>query len=531
MIGTNFGPYRIDDKLGQGGMGVVYKAFDTTLQRPVAIKMIQTAHKESTGDGSEARFMREARAASRLTHPAIVTIYHFGVEGDTEYIVMEYVEGKTLRKIIHDEPMPLDQLYDIAIQTAEGLAAAHEANIVHRDMKADNVMVSSKGQVKILDFGLAKLKDPLQPATDDGETIFQTQAGLAVGTASHMSPEQAMGREVDGKSDVFSFGVVLYHMACGKVPFQGPNPTITMARIIEGEVTPLRHHNPNVPEPLEELILRCLQKNRMFRPTSAEVVQTLKALRDSSKVPTGMPAAAAVAAAPSSQASAGRLPTPAPSPAMPAGSPVGAVPVVIVGMQTPQGLQMIPAQGVEVTPTPMPAMAPRPPAPPAVKPRPRALYWPVRSVRSVVSFAFIAYALAFFLLFVGDAEPPSHRVVSTVKGYAQVAALTRPLLNYVHHVLTFNTIYVSKPAPPPDANGDTGTDAGGGKTSKETKRHSAEAKDKAKQDAAAAAATPPLEPTRWDFMAVILGVVVLIARTVVVSPMQSLEDRLRRGAR
>jgi len=489
MIGTNFGPYRIDDKLGQGGMGVVYKAFDTTLQRPVAIKMIQAAHKESVGDGSEARFMREARAASRLQHPAIVTIYHFGVEGDTEYIVMEYVEGKNLRKIIHDEPMPLDQLYDIAIQVADGLAAAHEAHIVHRDMKADNVMVTPKGQVKILDFGLAKLKDPVQPATDDGETMFQTQAGLAVGTASHMSPEQAMGREVDGKSDVFSFGVVLYHMATGKMPFAGPNPTITMARIIEGDVTPARHHNPNIPEALEELIHRCLQKNRMFRPSASEVEQTLKALRDSSKVPTGVPAAAAVAAAPSSVASAGQIVmTPPPGVAM-SGAPVGAVPVVVVGMQMADG-KIVPATapgtGAAVV-TPVPTPVPMPVVHPdsshfevAAKPRPRpsAFYWPVRSTRLAISFVFFFAAFGFLYYFVGEAEPATHRVLSANRFYFWVKSLVGPAVAQAHSMASFNTM------------------AG-----------------------------------RWDFMAFFLAMITLVVRAVIMAPFYNLEDRLRRSPR
>lgn len=437
MIGTTFGPYRIDEKLGQGGMGVVYKAFDTTLQRPVALKMIQIAHQDTAADeASVARFMREARAASRLTHPTIVTIYHFGVEGETQYIVMEYVEGKTLRKLIHDEPMPLDQLYDIAIQVAEGLATAHENNIVHRDMKADNVMVTTKGQVKILDFGLAKLKDPVT-TTEDSETIFQTQAGLAVGTASHMSPEQAMGREVDGKSDVFSFGVVLYHMAAGKVPFAGPNPTITMARILEAEPDPVRRHNPNIPEALEELIHRCLQKNRMFRPSSAELVQTLKALRDTSKVPTGVPAAAAVAATPSSQSGGGRLATPpSPSPAAGTipGAPVGAVPVVVVGVQTPEGIKMMPA-GAVAAPFPEPTPAPRVIRDEGPPPRPSPAYYPVKLLYFVVSWGLIAAALLILLYVTYAAMPQVAREVDKIRFWADLKPVMASLGVQVHKIV------------------------------------------------------------------------------------------------
>ena len=216
------------------------------------------------------------------------------MEGDTEYIVMEFIEGKSLRKLIRDEPMPLHELYLIAIQTAEGLAAAHDANVVHRDLKGDNIMVTSRGQVKILDFGLAKLKDPVEEESDDTATAFQTQAGLAVGTATHMSPEQAMGREVDGKSDVFSFGVVLYHMATGKVPFTGPNAAITMARILDANPTPVREINPLVPEGLADLITRCLQKNRAQRPAAHEITKALRALRD---VHNRVPVVAAMTAA------------------------------------------------------------------------------------------------------------------------------------------------------------------------------------------------------------------------------------------
>jgi predicted Ser/Thr protein kinase len=467
MSGTSIGPYRIDEKLGQGGMGVVYKGFDTTLQRPVAIKTIQASHKESAGKDSEARFMREARAASRLQHPAIVTIYNFGVEGDTQYIAMEYVEGKTLRKIINDEPIPLEQIYDIGIQTAEALAAAHEANVVHRDMKADNIMVTSRGHVKILDFGLAKLKDPVLTA-GEGESIFQTQAGVALGTVTHMSPEQAMGREVDGRSDVFSFGVVLYNMATGQLPFSGPNPTVTIVRIVEHEPTPVRQLNPYIPERLEELIHRCLQKNRINRPTSAEVVQALKDLRDAPKT------ADAVATTPSH-----------PAPAVAPGTP----PVAPRPVAAPQPNSAAPSApaAVMAAPSAVPSAATIPPAtaapsaaqraaPAAAPRRPLAnrAYWVVRSVRLGVSVVFIAATALLVVYFAGSGEPAVRRLLNSWGIYTVVKSLAASRVTQFDQLLPIKTL--------------SGT---------------------------------------WDFGCLILAGLLLVLRAFFVAPLWSLEDRLR----
>jgi len=281
MIGTVFGNYRIDDKLGEGGMGVVYRATDTELGRAVAIKTLLTdPHLDQ--EGLSARFLREAKLASRLQHPCIVTIHHFGVEGNTRYIVMEYVEGKTLKKIIGNEPMPINSLLEIAIQIADGLAMAHEKGVIHRDMKAENVMVTTRGQVKILDFGLAKLNEPeSHVASDDAETVYKTQEGLAIGTVSHMSPEQALGREVSDRSDVFSFGVVLYEMATGKMPFSGSSAQVTLARILDAEPQPVTRLNPDLPPELDVLIRHCLSKNKNYRPSADELVARLKNIQAS----------------------------------------------------------------------------------------------------------------------------------------------------------------------------------------------------------------------------------------------------------
>jgi class 3 adenylate cyclase/predicted Ser/Thr protein kinase len=278
MIGSTFGHYRVDAKLGEGGMGMVYKATDTELDRTVAIKTLLSTEAENDPD-SVGRFMREAKAASRLQHPTIVTIYHFGVEGTTRYIAMEFVEGRTLKKMINGKPMAIAQLCEIAVQVADGLAAAHEKGVVHRDIKAENIMVTTRGQVKILDFGLAKLKEA--PQRVDGKTQYQTQVGVVMGTVSHMAPEQALGTDVDARADIFSFGVVLYEMATGKMPFEAPTPQATLARILNTEPTGVSLLNPSVPPELERIIHECLQKDKTFRPNTQELVMTLKNIRAS----------------------------------------------------------------------------------------------------------------------------------------------------------------------------------------------------------------------------------------------------------
>ena len=215
MIGTTLGNYHIDEKLGAGGMGVVYRATDKQLGRLVAIKTLtlgSTMRREFL-----ARFLREARAESQLQHPCVVVIHQMSIESDPPYIVMEYVEGRTLKEIISGKPLPVNQLCEIAIQVADGLAAAHEKDIIHRDIKSQNIMLTPRGQVKILDFGLAKMKQATKPSATvektmilgevsltpeveekaDAQTIhdFKTTAGTIMGTASNMSPEQAGGRK------------------------------------------------------------------------------------------------------------------------------------------------------------------------------------------------------------------------------------------------------------------------------------------------------------------------------------------------
>lgn len=222
--GGRLGPYEILGVLGRGGMGEVYRAQDTRLGRVVAVKVLPP---ELLRDPERRRrFAQEARAASALNQPNIVTIHDIGSEGGTEFIVMELVQGKTLEDHIGRRPMALTALLRTATQIADALCAAHAAKIIHRDLKPTNIMITDSGLIKILDFGLAKLASPPQPsASDETETFAATaeptEAGAVMGTASYMSPEQAEGKEIDARSDIFSFGAVLYELSTGRRAFQG----------------------------------------------------------------------------------------------------------------------------------------------------------------------------------------------------------------------------------------------------------------------------------------------------------------------
>ncbi|MGH9579701.1 MAG: serine/threonine-protein kinase [Terriglobales bacterium] len=280
MVGTSFGAYRIKDKLGAGGMGVVYLATDTNLDRPVAIKTLLAVN--NANPESVSRFLREAQAASHLQHPAIMTIHHFGVEGDTRFIVMEFVEGRNLKKVIDGQPMELSQQCEIAIQIADGLAAAHERGMIHCDLKAENIMITPRGHAKILDFGLAKLKEPEAVEESNSTVSFgDTTSSTVFGTVSHMSPEQALAIEIDTRTDIFSFGIVLYEMATGKMPFDGPTPQATLARILSQEAVPVSRVSPDVPPELAHLIAQSLQKDRTCRPTAREMHSRLKNIQAS----------------------------------------------------------------------------------------------------------------------------------------------------------------------------------------------------------------------------------------------------------
>jgi len=265
MVGKTVSHYRILEKLGGGGMGVVYKAEDTKLGRTVALKVLPP---ERVADPNrKRRFVQEARAASSLNHPNIITIYDIDEAEGIHFIAMEYVQGKTLDRLTARHGLRLNEALKYAVQMAAALAKAHSAGIVHRDLKPTNVMVTDDGLVKVLDFGLAKLTEPAP--TSEAETVATvgpvTEEGTIVGTVGYMSPEQAEGKPVDARSDIFSFGSVLYEMLTGQRAFQGETKASTMAAILREEPKPLSEAAQGLPHEVERLVKRCLRKDREHR--------------------------------------------------------------------------------------------------------------------------------------------------------------------------------------------------------------------------------------------------------------------------
>src|ERR1700674_4170380 len=278
--GTKLGPYEIQSPLGAGGMGEVYRARDTRLDRSVAIKILSAAF--SADCDRLDRFEQEARSASALNHPNIVTIYEVGQDGSTHYIAMELVEGKTLRELLVSGLLPMQKAIEIAAQVAEGLTKAHEAGITHRDLKPENLMVSHDGFVKILDFGLAKHGSPSGERSDMFSTSMSlTASGLVLGTVGYMSPEQAGGRPLDFRSDQFSFGLVLYEMVTGKRAFRRSTAAETLVAILREQAEPIGAQNRDAPAPLCWAIERCLAKEPDKRYLSTrELARELAAIRD-----------------------------------------------------------------------------------------------------------------------------------------------------------------------------------------------------------------------------------------------------------
>lgn len=261
MIGQIVSHYRIESEIGQGGMGVVYRAFDTRLERPVALKFLSpqfVSHPEA-----KSRFLNEARAASALNHPNICTIYEIGEFGGQEFIAMEFVEGEPLSKIISSGKLPVPKVLDFSLQVAGGLETAHKKEVVHRDVKPDNILVTTEGRLKIMDFGLAKIR----------HTAKITTTGAALGTAAYMSPEQARGERVDARADLFSLGMIMYEMLTGRHPFAGPeapeHPAAIIYAILHEKPEALAHFAANVPAGLEAVILKALEKSPARRYQSA----------------------------------------------------------------------------------------------------------------------------------------------------------------------------------------------------------------------------------------------------------------------
>src|SRR5437660_1777954 len=268
--GTRLGRYEIRSHIGAGGMGDIYLASDTELERTLALKILP---EEFASDPSRMhRFVQEARAASALNHPNILTIYEIKQEGPIPFIATEFIDGITLRKQIKHGRMGLMDAIDTAIQIASALDAAHQAGIVHRDIKPENIMLRKDGYVKVLDFGLARPTERREISTE-ADTLVNTEVGIIVGTARYMSPEQARGQKVDKRTDIFSLGMVLYEMVAGRSPFEGSTNTDVVASILKESPPPLTDYLPDAPAGLEQLINRALVKDRNERyQSSAELL-------------------------------------------------------------------------------------------------------------------------------------------------------------------------------------------------------------------------------------------------------------------
>ncbi len=352
MVGQTILQYQLLEKLGAGGMGEVYKAQDTRLNRIVAIKVLPAGL--AADADRRRRFLQEAQSASGLNHPNIITIYDIVSDGDAQYLVMEYVPGKTLGEIVHSGGLPVLLALQYSTQMADALSTAHAAGIIHRDLKPANVMVTPTGLVKILDFGLAKLTDSGPASQFDMQATAAeplTREGAIIGTASYMSPEQAEGKRVDARSDIFSFGSVLYEMVTGKRAFDGGSGISTLSAVLRDEVKPIPDLAPDVPLLFEQIIAMCLRKDPNARWQSMKEVEKaldgLKRQLDPGFRPAPPPVPAAAAAAPGPS-------LPPPLPAQPAAA------VRPAGMPPP-----LPTPAASASASKPPSDAPPPSKPPS----------------------------------------------------------------------------------------------------------------------------------------------------------------------
>jgi len=287
MIGQTLGHYKILDKLGAGGMGEVYRAEDTTLDREVALKILPPELAESQERLD--RFQREAKTLAALDHPNIVTIHTVEEAEGVRFLTMQLVEGKPLSHLIPRGGMPLERIFEIAIPLADALATAHEKGIIHRDLKPANIMVTNEGRVKVLDFGLAKLRQEAEvPLSSQLPTEPLTEEGRIIGTMPYMSPEQLEGKDIDSRSDLFSLGVVLYEMATGERPFKGETSVSLISSIVKDEPRPVDAVKEDLPHHLGRIIRHCLEKEPARRYQSAldvrNELEDLKAESASSEV-------------------------------------------------------------------------------------------------------------------------------------------------------------------------------------------------------------------------------------------------------
>jgi len=344
MLGKTISHYRILSTLGQGGMGIVYRAEDTRLGRPVAIKFVP----ESLANDRLAleRFQREARAASALNHPNICTLHDIGEYEGRPYLVMECLEGRTLAERIHAAPIPVEEVIELSIQIADALDAAHSKGIVHRDIKSNNIFLLTRGEIKMMDFGLAKVAMGRTGSSQTSDSQMATAAmndmvtspGSTLGTVAYMSPEQASGEELDCRTDLFSLGVVLYEMATGASPFQGNTTALTFAAILHRDPVPPSRIRPELPAEMERIILKALEKSRDLRyQSAAEMRGDLKRLRRDSSPRRAVEAAAALTS-PAASAAETRVLT---APLMPALSGVASAPAMSPAVRTVSSAEYI----------------------------------------------------------------------------------------------------------------------------------------------------------------------------------------------